>query len=102
MRPLEAGMVISNEPGLYIENSHGIRIENEVLVCKGEKTDFGQFMYLEPITYAPIDLDAIDSALLRDDEKKVLNDYHEKVYNLVSPYLTEDEKEFLKKYTRAI
>ena len=102
MRPLEAGMVISNEPGLYIEDSHGIRIENEVLVCKGDKTDFGQFMYLEPITYAPIDLDAIDPSLLREDEKHVLNDYHQKVYNLVSPYLNEEEKEFLKKYTRAI
>lgn len=102
MRPLEAGMIISNEPGLYIENSHGIRIENEVLVCKGEHTDFGQFMYLEPITYAPIDLDAIDPTLLRDDEKKVLNDYHKKVYSLVSPYLNDAEKEFLKKYTREI
>ncbi len=102
MRPLEAGMVISNEPGLYIEDSHGIRIENEVLVCKGEKTNFGQFMYLEPITYAPIDLDAIDPTLLRDDEKLLLNEYHQKVYDLVSPHLTEEEKIFLQKYTRAI
>ena len=101
-RPLQAGMIISNEPGLYIEDSHGIRIENEVLVCKGEKTGFGQFMYLEPITYAPIDLDAIDTTLLRDDEKAVLNAYHKKVYELVSPYLAEKENEFLKKYTRAI
>ncbi len=102
MRPLESGMIISNEPGLYIEDSHGIRIENEVLVCKGEKTNFGQFMYLEPITYAPIDLDAIDPTLLRDDEKLLLNEYHQKVYDLVSPHLTEEEKIFLQKYTRAI
>ena len=77
-------------------------IENEVLVCKGDKTNFGQFMYLEPITYAPIDLDAIDPTLLRDDEKKLLNDYHQKVYALVSPYLNEEEKVFLQKYTREI
>ena len=59
-------------------------------------------MYLEPITYAPIDLDAIDPTLLRDDEKKLLNDYHQKVYALVSPYLNGEEKAFLQKYTRAI
>ena len=102
LRPLEEGMVISNEPGLYIENSHGIRIENEVLVRKGTKNDFGQFMYLEPITYVPIDLDAIDVSLLRDDEKEVLNAYHKLVFDLVSPHLNADEVEFLKQYTRAI
>ncbi|MBQ8804278.1 MAG: aminopeptidase P family protein [Tyzzerella sp.] len=101
-RPLENGMVITDEPGVYIENSHGIRIENELLVHKGNKNDFGQFMYLEPITYVPIDLDAVDVSLLRDDEKAYLNDYHKNVYELLSPYLNDEEKEFLKHYTREI
>lgn len=101
-RPLEHGMVITDEPGLYIENSHGIRIENELLVRKGNQNDFGQFMYLEPITYAPIDLDAVDVSLLKDDEKAYLNAYHKNVYELLSPHLSDDEKEFLKHYTRAI
>ena len=95
-------MVITDEPGIYIEDSHGIRIENELLVRTGNRNGFGQFMYLEPITYVPIDLDAIDVTLLRDDEKTVLNNYHQKVFELLSPHLTVEEVEFLRKYTRAI
>ena len=99
---LEHGMVITNEPGLYIEGSHGIRLENELLVRKDIKNNFGQFMKFEVITYVPFDLDAIDASLLRDDEKALLNAYHKLVFDTVSPYLTEDEKEWLKDYTRAI
>ncbi len=54
---IEPGMVITDEPGIYIEGSHGIRTENELLVRKGQKTEYGQFLYFEPITYVPIDLD---------------------------------------------
>ena len=57
---LEEGMVTTDEPGIYIEGSHGIRIENELLCRKGTKNEYGQFMNFENITYAPIDLDAID------------------------------------------
>ena len=99
---LEHGMVITNEPGLYIEDSHGIRLENELLVRNDIKNDFGQFMRFEVITYVPFDLDAIDVSLLNGDEKQQLNEYHKKVFELTSPYLTNDEIEWLKKYTRAI
>lgn len=99
---LEHGMVITNEPGLYIEGSHGIRLENELLVRNSVKNDFGQFMNFEVITYVPFDLDAIDTSLLRDDEKELLNAYHKLVYDTVSPHLTQEEKEWLKIYTRAI
>lgn len=101
-RKLEHGMIVTNEPGLYIEGSHGIRLENELLVRKGVKNDFGQFMIFEVITYVPFDLDAIDASLLRDDEKAQLNAYHKLVFDTVSPYLTDDEREWLKDYTRAI
>ncbi|GAE02676.1 M24 family metallopeptidase [Clostridium botulinum B str. Osaka05] len=47
----EEGIVITNEPGIYIAGSHGIRIENEILVCKGEQNEYGQFIYFEPISY---------------------------------------------------
>ena len=73
-------MVITDEPGIYIEGSHGIRTENELVVRKGEETEYGQFMYFEPITYVPIDLDAINPDLLREDEKAWLNAYHKQVY----------------------
>lgn len=101
-QPLEEGMVITDEPGIYIEGSHGIRIENELVVQKGEANDYGQFMYFEPITLVPIDLDAINPDLMKEDEKAYLNQYHQKVYNTISPYLTKEEKEWLKIYTRAI
>ena len=95
-------MVITDEPGIYIESSHGIRTENELLVCKGEKNEYGQFMYFENITYAPIDLDAIDPDEMTGREKKMLNEYHAMVYRVLSPYMTEEENEWLKHYTRAI
>ena len=95
-------MVITDEPGIYIENSHGIRTENELLVCEGEKNEYGQFMYFEPITYVPIDLDAINPELMTDREIQLLNDYHKQVFEQISPYLDEDEKAWLRIYTRAI
>ncbi|WP_050607370.1 aminopeptidase P family N-terminal domain-containing protein [Clostridium niameyense] len=100
--PFEVGMVITDEPGIYIAGSHGIRIENELLVCEGEKNEYGQFMYFEPISFVPIDLDAINPDIMTIEEKNWLNEYHEKVYEKISPYLNADEKEWLKEYTRAI
>ena len=81
---IQEGMIITDEPGLYIEGSHGIRLENELLARKGVKNEYGQFLYFEAIN------------------KKLLNDYHAKVYEVIAPHLNDDEKAFLKKYTRAI
>lgn len=99
---LEEGMIITDEPGIYIEDSHGIRTENELVVRKGEANEFGQFMYLEPVTYAPIDLDGIDPELMNREEKAYLNNYHQKVYDILSPHLNDELREWLKKYTRKI
>lgn len=101
-QPIEAGMILTDEPGLYIEGSHGIRTENELLVRKGQKTEYGQFLYFEPITYAPIDLDAVIPEQLTQEDKDQLNAYHAKVYELVGPRLNDEEREWLKEYTRAI
>lgn len=99
---LEEGMITTNEPGFYKAGSHGIRIENEMLCKKGVKNEFGQFMEFEPLTIAPIDLDAIDATLMKDDEKEYLNTYHKHVFDTLSPLLTEEEAAWLKEYTRAI
>lgn len=96
------GMITTNEPGIYLENKYGIRIENELVCVPKGKSDFGEFLGFDTITYAPIDLDAIDANLLNQDEKNWLNQYHKKVFKLISPYLDEDEVEWLKKYTREI
>ncbi|MBS4536328.1 aminopeptidase P family N-terminal domain-containing protein [Clostridium sp. D2Q-14] len=102
IHPFEEDMIITNEPGIYIEGSHGIRLENELLVHKGDKNEYGQFMYFEPITYIPMDLDAINPDIMSDEDKKLLNDYHKTVFEKISPYLDEEEVEWLKKYTREI
>lgn len=100
--PLEEGMILTDEPGVYIEGSHGIRLENELLVCKGYKNEYGQFMYLEPITYIPFDLDGIVPEVMNSDDIKYLNNYHKLVFEKISPYLNEKETEWLRKYTREI
>ena len=102
VHPFEAGMIITDEPGIYIEGSHGVRLENELLCCKGDQNEYGQFMYFEPITYVPMDLDAINPDMMSEREKELLNNYHALVFEKISPYLEGEELEFLKKYTRAI
>lgn len=99
---LEEGMITTDEPGVYLEGKYGIRTENELVCRKAEKNEYGQFMEFETITYAPIDLDAIDPEEMTGREKKMLNDYHAAVYRTLSPYMTEQENEWLKKYTREI
>ena len=99
---IQEGMIITDEPGLYIEGSHGIRLENELLARKGVKNEYGQFLYFEAITLVPFDLDAINPDMMSEENKKLLNDYHAKVYEVIAPHLNDDEKAFLKKYTRAI
>ena len=99
---LEEGMVTTNEPGIYIEGSHGIRTENEIVVRKAEKNFYGQFMEFEVVTLAPIDLDGIVPELMNKDEKDYLNWYHKLVHDKISPFLTDEEREWLKVYTRAI
>lgn len=99
---IEEGMITTNEPGIYIEGSHGIRTENELLSCKGSKNEYGQFMYFETITFAPIDLDAIDITQMTELDKDRLNKYHKEVYEKLSPYLNKEEGAWLKQYTREI
>ena len=99
---IQEGMVITDEPGLYIEGSHGIRLENELLARKGVQNEYGQFLYFETITLIPFDLDAISLDMLNEENRKLLNDYHKRVYEEIAPHLNEEEKVFLKKYTRAV
>lgn len=99
---IQEGMVITDEPGLYIEGSHGIRLENELLARKGVQNEYGQFLYFETITLIPFDLDAISLDMLNEENRKLLNDYHKRVYEEIAPHLNEEEKAFLKKYTRSV
>lgn len=96
---LEEGMVITNEPGVYIEGSHGIRIENVLLCHKDIKNSDGQFMSFETLTKVPIDKEAVLVDLLTKDEREFLNKYHEDVYHDISPFLSEEEKSWLRSAT---
>lgn len=100
--PFQPGMVVSDEPGVYMEGQYGIRTEN-VLVCRNwEKTSDGQFLCFENLTFVPIDLDAIDVSYLTQEDRIMLNDYHRKVYEVISPYLDQEECLWLKENTREI
>ena len=96
------GMITTNEPGFYQEGAYGIRIENELLCVEGPKTEYGQYLQFQNLTYAPIDLDAVEPSMLTEQEKTWLNDYHQQVFDTISPYLNDKEKEWLKYETRAI
>jgi Xaa-Pro aminopeptidase len=95
-------MITTDEPGYYEEGAYGIRIENELLCVADETTEYGEFLKLIPITYAPIDLDAVLPEMLSAEEREWLNCYHALVFEKISPYLDEEEKEWLKYETRAI
>lgn len=97
---IEEGMDVTNEPGVYIEGSHGIRIENVMVAKNDEKNEYGQFMHFDTITWVPIDMDAIDEKYLTEEQKVLLYTYQKKVYEKVSPYLSEDEREWLRREIR--
>ncbi len=99
---LEEGMITSDEPGLYFEGSYGIRTENLIVCSKDIKNEYGQYMCFETLTCAPIDLDAIDAALLSETEKKQLNAYHAFVFEKLAPLMDREEREWLRKYTRTV
>jgi len=99
---LEEGMITTDEPGIYIEGKYGIRLENELICRKGEKNEYGQFMYFENLTFVPFDLDAVDVNQMNETEKRYLNEYHKAVYEKIAPLLTAEEAEWLKTYTREI
>lgn len=99
---LKEGMITSNEPGVYVEGEFGIRHENEMVVVKGNKNFYGQFMHFETLTFVPFDRKGIDKSLLSEDELTWLNDYHASVYEKISPFLTNEEAEWLKEACRPL
>lgn len=99
---LEEGMIQSDEPGVYKEGEFGIRHENELLVVKGTNNFYGQFMHFEPLTFVPFDLDGIDTSKMTQDEIEWLNAYHAQVYDMLQPYLNDEEKDWLKNATRTL
>jgi Xaa-Pro aminopeptidase len=99
---LEEGMDITNEPGIYIEGSHGIRIENVMVVRKGVKNEYGQFMHFETLTWVPIDMNAVNTDALTAENLAALRQYQNEVYERISPYMDEEERAWLWKETHRL
>ena len=100
--PLRAGMTLTDEPGLYLAGKFGVRTENTVLITNYMETEFGKFLQIQPLTLCPIDTTPIDLSMLEAEEVKWLNDYHEMVYEKLSPLLDDEEKKWLKNATKPI
>ncbi|MFA0524469.1 aminopeptidase P family protein [Vibrio sp. 10N.222.52.C3] len=97
--PLVEGMVLSNEPGYYRADEFGIRIENlELVVELPTQGDFAVLTF-ESLTRCPIDKRNINVDLLTRPELAWLNDYHQKVWNDVSPLVEGDTLEWLRQST---
>ena len=96
--PLQAGMIISNEPGYYKPGEYGIRIENLVLVVEKQVPGADKEMLgFETLTFVPIEKKLIDASKLSDKELGWLNDYHAEVLAKIGPQLSGEDKEWLER-----
>ena len=100
--PLVAGMTITDEPGIYLPDRCGARTENTLLIVPYKETEFGKFLQFESLTLCPIDKSPIIKEMLLQEEVDWLNDYHRHVAETLSPYLSEDEAEWLREACAAI
>jgi Xaa-Pro aminopeptidase len=98
---IEAGMLTSDEPAIYREGEYGIRIENLLLCYEDEETEYGKFLKFDTVSLCYIEKSLIDFSLLDKREIDWLNSYHSEVYDKLSPYLSKEEKEWLKEKTRS-
>lgn len=96
------GMITSDEPGIYREGEYGIRTESITECVETETTEFGRFFAFVPLTFVPIDLDAIDTQYMEPSDVELLNQYHKSVYEKIAPYLEGEEREWLLRATKPI
>jgi Xaa-Pro aminopeptidase len=94
--PLVAGMTITDEPGVYLADKFGVRIENTLLITPYMETEFGRFLQFEPLTLCPIDKTPIVIDMLTQEEILWLDNYHQKVFETLSPHLENDDVEWLR------
>ena len=93
--PLVAGMTVTDEPGIYLAGKFGVRIESTLLITFYNETEFGKFLQFEPLTLCPIDKKPIIKEMMLSEEIVWLNQYHQRVLDVLSPRLDDDEIEWL-------
>ena len=69
---------------------------------KKEVTEWGTFLHFETLTLVPFDLDLVDRSCLDEASVRALNAYHKRVRETISPYLNDEERDFLNWITREI
>ena len=94
--PLVAGMTITDEPGIYLPDRCGARTENTLLIVPYKETEFGRFLQFESLTLCPIDKAPIVREMMLPAEIQWLNDYHQRVFDILLPHLSETESEWLR------
>ncbi|MCX6334894.1 MAG: aminopeptidase P family protein [Bacteroidia bacterium] len=99
---IEAGMLISNEPGIYREGEYGIRTENLMICYEDEETEFGHFLKFDTVSLCYIDKSLIDKSLLVREEIAWINFYNSEVFDKLSNILTHDERIWLREKTESI
>ena len=104
--PLEAGHIISDEPGIYRTGKWGIRTENLITVIPAkqtkETTTEDEWLAFETLTLCFYDTNLIEMSMMMEDEIDWLNAYHVRVYKEVSPLLNEEEREYLARKCKAL
>ena len=100
--PLVAGMTITDEPGIYLAGRCGARTENTLLIVPYKETEFGRFLQFEPLTLCPIDKRPIIREMMLQEEVDWLNEYHQTVYERLSPHLDGEEREWLREACAAL
>ena len=101
-QPLLPGMVTSDEPGIYREGKHGVRHENLLLCVEAGRNDFGRWLAFETLSLCHFDTSCIVPGILSPEEIGWLNDYHERVYETLSPYLSREVRAWLWGKTRPL
>jgi Xaa-Pro aminopeptidase len=99
---LHPGMIVTNEPGIYRDYEYGIRIENMMRTTHGMTTVYGDFFQFETLTLCYIDVSPIIKEMMTDEEIKWLDDYHQRVCEKLSPHLSEEENEWLRRTARKL
>ena len=94
--PLQAGMILSNEPGYYKDQDYGIRIENLILVAERSVPGADkEILGFETLTFAPIDRRLIVTEMLSPAERQWLDEYHQQVLAVVGPQLEGEDRKWL-------
>ena len=99
---LQPGMIVSNEPGYYRDGAYGIRCENLVVVRESNGQEERPMLEFEAITLVPFDTRLVDETLMNPVELAWLNNYHQRVADVIGPLLDGAEREWLEQATRPL